>query len=299
MILMPERPNVPSTQSAVTRLRPRYEDLCQDGRANLLYLPHLAGSGLWEALYLHHPFFPAIRETSIVPILSRMKIRLAGGRFSTEERVDAAGTFRMAHLLEADGQPRIVMQSWLSASGIEAPSDLPTRMLGEAYFEQIFTRITSDPAARRVTQVDWPGEPPVPPTRIPLEKPEQVLLLAPDERALEPDFQPDPVGFVVGLAHTDANQHANSMLYLRLAEEVGLRRLASLGISGVLLGTQLELWWRRPFFAGQTVYAHLRAFQPAEGPEVGGIQGVFSTESDATKALAGRPHSLFQVLYGR
>lgn len=300
MFLMPPRPEVPEKQRALSRLHPRYEDLCQDGRANLLYLPHLAGAGLWEALFQHHPFYAAIRTTGIMPILSRMQVRLAGGRFSTEERVDVHGTYRMAHAIEKDQQPRVIMQSWLSAGGIEPPlPERPARPLGDAYFEQIFTRITSDPAARRVTAVDWPGESPLPPTRIVLDEPESVLLPSQGEEPLQEGFSADPAPFIVGLAHTDANQHANSMLYLRLAEEVGLRRLAEYGIQGVLLGQQLEMWWRRPFFAGQTVYAHLRAFRPADPALSGGVWGIFSTERETARAFAGKPNTFFQVLYGR
>ena len=63
----------------------------------------------------------------------------------------------------------------------------------------------------------------------------------------------DPTPLPLGLAHTDANQHVNSLVYPRLFEEAVLRRLATLGKPTALLTRRAEVAFRKPAFAGEVL----------------------------------------------
>ena len=68
------------------------------------------------------------------------------------------------------------------------------------------------------------------------------------------------VTHVFGLAHTDSNQHVNSIVYPRWFEDAAVRRLAQHGVRGSVLGRGSEVLFRKPFFAGQEARFSLQTF---------------------------------------
>jgi acyl-CoA thioesterase FadM len=102
---------------------------------------------------------------------------------------------------------------------------------------------------------------------------------------------------VFGLVHTDSNMHVNSLVYLRVFEEAALRRFATLGRGASLLGRTLDIAYRKPCFAGQTMRVVQQAFE-----EQGrlGVAAVLVDEkeavSDETLARA-KPHAYVRMTF--
>ncbi len=71
----------------------------------------------------------------------------------------------------------------------------------------------------------------------------------------------DPTPVVFGLVHTDPNQHANFLAYPSFAEDAALRRLRELGESTSVLARVMEVGYRKPSFAGETLGLVLQAFR--------------------------------------
>jgi hypothetical protein len=114
--------------------------------------------------------------------------------------------------------------------------------------------------------------------------------------ALEPGRIADPLPVVFGLVHTDSNMHVNSLVYLRLFEEAALRRLVALGRGSVVLARAVDIAYRKPCFAGQTMHVAQQAYESPGGAL--GVAAVLVTESeaesDASLAVA-RPHAYVRM----
>ena len=95
--------------------------------------------------------------------------------------------------------------------------------------------------------------------------PESTLEVASEARAIDADFVVDPAPLAMGLAHTDSNQHVNSLVYARLFEEAVLRRLATMGRSRDTLARAFDIAYRRPSFAGDVLHVRLRLWDYANG----------------------------------
>jgi hypothetical protein len=107
----------------------------------------------------------------------------------------------------------------------------------------------------------------------------------------------DPVPIPFGPVHTDSNMHVNSLVYVRLFEEAALRRFAALGRGTGVLGRTLDIAYRRPCFAGQTVRFVERAFE--EGGRLGVVAALVDAkdaESDAALSAA-RPHAFARLTF--
>jgi hypothetical protein len=82
------------------------------------------------------------------------------------------------------------------------------------------------------------------------------------------------------VAHTDSNQHVNSLVYPRLFEDAALRRFAALGrLKPPVLSRHVEAAFRKPCFAGETYAVALQAFT-LEG-RLGAV-GKFVSQADAS-----------------
>jgi acyl-CoA thioesterase FadM len=91
--------------------------------------------------------------------------------------------------------------------------------------------------------------------------------------------------------------HVNSLVYLRVFEEAALRRFAALGRGASLLGRTMEIAYRRPCFAGQTMRVVQRAFED-EGRL--GMAGVLVADADAAseETLArAKPHAYVRMTF--
>lgn len=225
--------------SAKAELRPRYEDVTQDGRVILATLMPGLGA-VWRSLG-ESKRVESFREQGVLPILRRIVIEGAEGPFSPHVPIEYEGTWRLAR--EANGD-RILLNMWLEAMAPHAAafgpapaSDAERVLVGRVFAEHVVTRPFAPPTERKVTRLDVPGLPPVPEDEH--EAPPAEALLVGRSLAVVAEHR-------FGRMHTDSNQHVNSLVYPRMFEEAVVRA----GVDS-LLARALELRYRKPFFGGE------------------------------------------------
>jgi acyl-CoA thioesterase FadM len=271
----------------------RFQDVTQDGRLVLEALPNVLGPTVWRGIIARDPATTAALGHGIVPILSRYVLEGAPGPFSPDAPMEVEGTCRLARA--EDG--RLMLDMWADLHGAigrpygSCPRAGERAPAGRVYAEHVLTRPFASAGERRVTKLDYPGAPAVTETRPSPPAHESIASAPPGAALLEPSRRPDSVPLTLGLVHTDSNMHVNSLAYVRLLEEAALRRFAALGRSANVLGRRLDIAYRKPCFAGQTVRVGLQAFE-ADGRL--GAAAVLVDEADATseEALAwAKPHA--------
>src|SRR5262249_738945 len=104
------------------------------------------------------------------------------------------------------------------------------------------------------------------------------------------ELAPDAIDTVFTLDHTDANQHVNSLVYVRLFLDAARRRLAANNQPAMLRNTAFDIAYRKPCFAGERVRAHMRLF--GHGNIVGGAGFVAVPGEEA------RPRCYIRALFG-
>jgi hypothetical protein len=249
--------------SATTELRPRYEDITQDGRVQLTTLMPGLGA-IWRELGSSGAL-ETFRAQGILPILRRVVIVGERGPFSVHMPIQCSGTWRLAR--EADGD-RLFLDMWLDAFapigstlGRPPATDAERVLVGRVYAEHVVTRPFAPPAERKVTRLDLPGIPPVPEDVHPFEEAEDLVA----GRTL------DAAGdHVFGMTHTDSNQHVNSLVYPRLFEEAVVRTLTArddVRDPSSLLARSVELRYRKPFFKGERAVIGLQTEPSVDGRE--------------------------------
>jgi hypothetical protein len=277
----------------------RFEDVTQEGRLVLEALPNALGPTVWRGILAHDPTSAATFAAGIVPILSRFVLEGAPGPFSANVPVEAEGTCQLART--DDG--RYVLDMWAELFGPIGRTYGSTERAGEravagrVFAEHVLTRPFAPPGERRVTSLDYPGAPVVTVTRPPSPAYEAIASLPDGATPLEPAMRVDPVPVTFGLVHTDSNMHVNSLVYLRVFEEAALRRFAALGRGSVLLGRMLDIAYRKPCFAGQTMHVVQQAFE-ADGKlgVAAALVDAKDAQSDATIARA-KPHAYVRMLF--
>jgi len=283
--LFPER-GYEST--ATVELRPRYEDIAQDGRVQLTSLMPGLGA-VWRALGSTKKL-DGFRARGILPILRRLVIVGERGPFSPEAPIHCTGTWRLAR--EKDGE-RIFADMWLDAfapigSILATPTaDAERVLVGRIYAEHVVTRPFAPPAERKVTRLDMQGLPSVPEDEHPYEEAEDLVAGHVLERTGELTF---------GMMHTDSNQHVNSLVYPRVFEETLVRTLASRGDvpdPSSLLARAVELRYRKPFFTGERASIAARIERTSSGPH-----RVVAVGSFAPSGNAARPSSTAAMWLG-
>jgi hypothetical protein len=295
IIPMPPIPAMPPNGPRATgRVSLRFEDVTQDGRLVLEALPTALGPTVWRGLLEKAPGFRACYENGVFPILSRLMLEGTRGPFSANGRVEAEGSYRLARA--SDG--RFILEVWVDLYAPIGhthgpPSHDDERVLaGRVMAEQIFTRPLAPPGQRRVTSFDFEGAPEVTETRPSPPPVESVARLPDGATPLEAAPRIDPVPIVLGIFHTDSNMHVNSLAYLRVLEEAALRRFVELGRGSLVLGRRIEIAYRKPSFAGQTMHVVLQAF------EAQGNLGVCASLVDAATPDA-PPHVFAQMIFER
>lgn len=299
MISLPPRPEPHDGEDVGhATMALRYEDVAQDGRMMLEAMPPALGEAVWRTMLARAPAAKLARAQGVIPILSRMIVARAAAPVSVDRPVEAEGTYELAHTVDAGGAvDRLILNLWadvyapLGRTHGPAPDGDGARVLvGRVFAEHVFTRLFADPGARKVTSFDFPGLPSVPATRHEwrapsrlLEAPAGATALGPGDGRDEEALEDDPAPIVFGLAHTDSNQHVNSLAYPRLFEECALRRLAARGRDPRMLSTAYEIAFRKPCFAGDVARVSLRAFQ--HGDALGAV-GVFTSPA----APRDKPH---------
>lgn len=270
----------------------RYEDITQDGRPRVSALPTALGV-VWRGVAPPPEVRTAMTEHGIIPILTRLRVEAFDGPFSIEDAFTVKGSFSLAHATSANGAvERLFLDIETEVEGRLGRTNLPpppgagtTAAAGTVFAEHVFTRPFAPPDERKVLVLPIGGERFVPPRERAQRAPRDVIAVADSAMPLEGDFVLDDTPLVMGPTHTDSNQHVNSLVYPVLFEEAVLRRLARLGRSVQVLARSLEIAYRRPSFAGDTLRISLRAFTRGDAIE---CIGMFHDEheTDVAKARA-------------
>jgi acyl-CoA thioesterase FadM len=287
------------TPRAQARVHLRFEDVTQDGRLVLEALPNALGPTVWRGILARDAATAACVAQGIVPILSRFVLEGRPGPFSANDPVEAEGTCRLA----STGDGRFVLDMWADLTGAIGRTYGSADRAGErvcagrVLAEHVLTRPFAPPGERRVTSLDFPGAPRVTATRAASPAFDAIASVPAGAAPLEARKTADPVPVVFGLVHTDSNMHVNSLVYIRLFEEAALRRFASLGRATTVLGRTLDIAYRKPCFAGQTMRVVQQAFEHERRL---GVAAVLVEESDLAgeEALArARPHVFARMTF--
>ena len=280
---------------ASARVPLRFEDVTQDGRLVLEALPTALGPTLWRGLLDRDPGLPACFVHGGFPIISRLVLEGTAGPFSANGRVEAEGSYRLARA--DDG--RFMLDTWadlyapLGRTHGAASPDAPRTLAGRVLGEHVFTRPFGPPGQRRVTALDFEGAPVVTETRAAAPSFESIASVPDAATPLDDCARADSTPIVFGLVHTDGNMHVNSLAYLRVFEEAALRRFVELGRGALLLARRMDIAYRKPCFAGQTMRVMQQAFESE------GAIGVASVLVDASAPPDARPHVCARMTFSR
>jgi len=204
---------------------------------------------------------------------------------------------------DAQSDARIVLDVWAELHASigrtygATPRDGERALAGRVFAEHTFTRLLAPPGQRRVSPLDVPGASAIGETRPPSPAPESIASMPAGAVPLESALRLDPVPIAFGLVHTDSNMHVNSLAYLRVFEEAALRRFAELGRGSSLLARQIDIAYRKPCSAGQTMRVALQAFEH-EGTL--GVRAVLVERIDGPgeqTLTGGRPHTFVQMTF--
>jgi len=295
----PEVPEVPAEQRDSGPLYLRYEDISQDGRVLLSALPQAIGMIVWRKLISQHPISLEMRDQGgIVPILTRFVVEGGGGPVAVMHPLEGDGRFELGHTRDEAGEvDHLLLNMFVEingeighTAGPPPPNQGEPVFVGRIYAEHVFTRLFAPPDQRKVLRFAMKGYPPVPPKQCVWTPQQAALDLPAGAVSLDDDLSADDSAVVFGLAHTDSNQHVNSLVYPRLFEEAALRRLAAHGKPTRLLARMCDVAYRKPCFAGDRMRILLRAFEH-EGSL--GAVGVFVPEDDR----GARPHCYLQMSF--
>jgi acyl-CoA thioesterase FadM len=256
-------------------------------------LPTTLGVQVWREILERAPSVPDPKERRIVPVLARLVVEGTPGPFSVLGELEVEGTYRLARTESG----RLMFDMWVDiystlgrtygaveCGGMRA-------LAGRVLAEHVLTRPFAPPGERRVELLDFQGAPEVRGTRGDPEPVEHTSVLPEGATPIEPHKRPESASRTFGLLHTDSNKHVNSLTYLRIIEEAALRRFASLGRPADTLGRRVDISYRKPCFAGQTVRVVQQAYETSGG-RLGTIAMVFD-EGDVRGGQASgiaRPH---------
>lgn len=244
-------PKVPPARGyevpAAAELRPRYEDVAQDGRVQLTTMMPGLGA-IWKVLGTAKQM-EAFRDQGVLPILRRLIMVGEEGPFSVSAPIEYKGEWRLAR---EDGGDRLFLNMWLEARapigntlGPPPPRDAERVVVGRAYAEHVLTRpFASSAEDRRVTKIGVPGLPEIPEDTILYEEADALVAGHVLETSHERLF---------AKMHTDSNQHVNSLVYPRMFEEAIIKRMherETVDKAEMLLARALEVRYRKPFFCG-------------------------------------------------
>ena len=299
--MVPIPPMPPDAPRASGRVSLRFEDVTQDGRLVLEALPTALGPTVWRGLLEKAQGLRACYAQGIFPILSRLMLEGTAGPFSANNRVEAEGTYRFSRA--DDG--RFMLEVWTDLFApmgrTHAPQtpDAPHIPAGRVLAEHVFTRPLAPAGERRVTSLEFEGAPIVTDTRRSPPPFESVAVLPEGATPLEAAPRVDPVPIVFGVFHTDGNMHVNSLAYLRVLEEAALRRFAELGRGSLVLGRGIDIAYRKPCFAGQTMRVVQQAFEINETLGVSAVLVDASTFVDGAAPPDLRPNVFARMTFER
>ena len=266
--------------SATLDLRPRFDDVAQDGRLQLVTLMQGLGA-IWRAFGGSNRL-DIFRAQGVLPMLRRLVFTGEPGPFSFHVPIHFSGTWRLAR--ETNGE-RIFLDMWLDAFAPHGstmdphpPENAERVLVGRLYAEHVVTRPFAPPAERKVTRLDLPGIPPVPEDTHPCEEAEDLVAGC----TLSPASE-----HVFGMMHTDPNRHVNSLVYQRFLEEAVVKRMTG---APTLLARATELRFRKPFFAGD------RAVLAFAAEPLADAQGVFARGTFVPSGAQAKPNCTIAML---
>lgn len=274
MISIPDWPDVPPTQRGEGTIPLRYQDVAQDGRARLVALSPAVGAVVWQSVIHASPMARAMRDTGVVPILSRLILEGGGGPISVQHPMHGRGALELAHSVDGNGAvSKILLNMWVDVEAPRGRTHFPPPdgagepiRVGRIFAEHVFSRPFGPPGERKVLSFSVAGGPSVPPLRYRWRELEDVLALPDGASALDGEPCPAPAPTVFSLGDTDSNQHVNSLVYPRIFEEAAVRRLHEHGVStGAILMRGIDIAFRKPCFAGDVMRIEVRAFRWGEG----------------------------------
>jgi hypothetical protein len=287
----PLAPAFPPAHVTTTERYPRYEDCTQDGRLTTIAIPPALAS-LWETALARNPGVRNARAAGIVSLLTRLTVTSLEQPIRVHHPVHSTVGFELAHDRDAAGEvTRLYMNVWAEVRGVARGSGGAGPVLaGRAFAEHTFTKPFGPPAERRVVSLAGiEGYPAVPPAHHAATAP-ATAADAPDGATWLDALAPDPVDVRFTLDQTDANQHVNSLVYVRCFLDAAQRRLAEGGHPADLRSQAFDIAYRKPSFVGDRVRAHLRMF--ARGPSLG-VAGFLAAAGEEAK-----PRCYVRVLFG-
>jgi hypothetical protein len=298
----PPAPAFPPEQATTSDHDPRYEDCTQDGRLNTLAIPPSLAT-TWNARDARNPGARRARATGLVSLLTRLTVTSFDAPVRVNRPFAVTGGFQLAHDRDASGAvSKLFMNVWTAMRGrphlpraawdaARASGQSAQRVLaGQAFAEHTYTRPFGPPDQRKVTSLAGvEGFPEVPEARYHQPAPASAAE-APEGARWIDELAPDPVETLFTLDQTDANQHVNSLIYVRVFLAAVQRRLASGGHPARLRSKEFDIAYRKPSFVGERIRAHIRMF--AHGDHLGGA-GILAADGEEA-----RPRCYVRVLYG-
>jgi hypothetical protein len=275
MFPAPAMPVFPPGQSTVTTTVVRYEDLSQEGRYLPVALPSTQ-AGLWRDVLSAHAGARNSLKSGVVPVLTRMVMSSLPQPIHVNRPIETHAGFELAHGVDDTGAVnKLFMLVWSEvrgAAGRVSPNvpPGPLALAGRLFAEQTFTRLMASPDQRKVVRLDVEGYPAVPEQRY-FQAPPATAQAAPEGATWCDELAPDTADYAFSIDQTDANQHVNSLVYVRLFLEAANRRFADRGRGGRLRTREVDIAYRKPSFAGERVRAQLRMFEHRDGFGIGGF----------------------------
>jgi len=263
-------PEVGETFRGFGKTRPRYEDICQDGRLRIQGAWAPLGPILWGGRIPGLlPFMLASRDDGVRSVLTRVFLDGGIGPMSAMSPVETEVRTELARNLDDDGNlKQLMLNTWLVSKAPlgkrgdpSVPGSGEPQQIARAYGQHVMTRPSAPRGQRRVEALKMNGEAYVPETIGEFHAPEAAVEVPPGAELIDAEPRHDVVPVVFGLTHTDPNQHVNFLAYANIVETVALRRLHELGFDGLFLGKKMELGYRKPCFAGQTCSVVMQTFR--------------------------------------
>jgi hypothetical protein len=294
----PSAPVFPPDHAITTERHLRYEDCTQDGRLTGIAIPPALFT-LWDTGLARHAGVRNAQAAGVISLLTRLTLTSFDQAIRVNRPVESVVGFELAHDRDAAGEvSRLFMNVWADVRGIPGrasrtsppPDSRAPVLAGRAFAEHTFTRPFAPPDQRRVTSLAGiEGYPELPATRYTSPTPSSAAE-APAGATWIDELAADPVETRFTLDQTDANQHVNSLVYVRLFLDAVQRRLASGGLPATLRSKAVDIAYRKPCFVGERVRAHIRMF--AHGDHLGGAGFLAAAGEEA------RPRCYVRVLFG-
>ena len=294
----PPQPVFAPDQTTTVERFPRYEDCTQDGGLITLAIPPALAT-LWQTVIARHPGAHNATAAGVLSLLTRLTISSLDQPIRVQRAVESTVGFELAHDRDAAGEvSRLFMNVWADVRGVPGragrdaprPADRTPVLAGRAFAEHTFTRPFAPAGERKVTSfAGIAGYPELPEARYRPPAPASAAEL-PDGATWLDELAADPVETRFTLDQTDANQHVNSLVYVRCFLDAVQRRLAAGDHPARLRSREFDIAYRKPCFVGERVRAHLRMF--ALGDHLGGAGFIAAAGEEA------RPRCYVRVVFG-